>query len=65
MKDIKFLKKIYSKTQDEPEYIREKLLNFYKKNQGELFARKSSVGPQDAINVAGVLVTPIGGKKSI
>jgi len=42
IKDIKFLKKIYSKKPDESEYIRKKLLTFYEKNRGELFSKKTS-----------------------
>lgn len=40
MKGIKFLKRIYSKNAGESEYIRDKLIKFYEKNQKELFVNK-------------------------
>lgn len=41
MKDLKFLKKIYTKNPDESEYIRNKLIKFYEKNQ--LFTKKDEI----------------------
>lgn len=57
-KDIQFLKKIYSKNPDEADFIRKKLLRFYEKNQGELFAKKSQGISQEPVNIGGVLLDP-------
>ena len=54
MKDLKFLKKIYTKNPDESEYIRNKLLKFYEKNQ--LFTKKDDIeNKKDKMS----LITPV------
>jgi SAM domain (Sterile alpha motif). len=45
LKDISFLKKIYSKNMFESKYIREKLLKFYERNQQIIFDNKDKIMP--------------------
>lgn len=59
MQDLELLKKIYSKNADDNQYIRNKLLRFYEKNQGELFMKKNaSNSSRTSINLGGVMVAP-------
>lgn len=60
IQDLKFLKKIYSKNADEQEYIRNKLLRFYEKNQAEFFSKKNVDVSAELLNVGGVMVAPGG-----
>jgi len=70
MKDLKFLKKIYTKNPDESEYIRNKLLKFYEKNQ--LFAKKSEienkkdpVGLIAPVQINGALTSEVTAKREL
>ena len=60
MKDLKFLKKIYTKNPDESEYIRNKLLKFYEKNQ--LFTKKTEIENKNESKVGSIIApVPING----
>jgi len=64
IRDLKFLKKIYSKNPDESEYIRNKLLKFYEKNRGELFSKKTLTEKNAPLNLGGFKVSVSGNERT-